>query len=171
MTPIVRAVRTLRAQTGIDRGFTLAECLIAMTVLAASVVAIATALTVTHQQSAPRPTAALAEPLMEEIAARVFAKAGDAPPADPTDLSTYDTIDDFDGYTDHTNAVVTGGGLRLDLSGAAGVTYTRTVRIDRNAAPAIAGAAAADFKAVTVAVSRPGVEPLSITQVFARMGN
>jgi hypothetical protein len=153
------------------QAFTLIECLIATTLLAAAVVAIATALAVAHQQAAPRPTAALAEPLMEEIAARPFSRAGDQPPTSPTALATYDTIDDFDGYTDRTDAVPTSGGLRLDLTGGSGIVYARTVRIDANAAPVIAGAAAADFKAVTVTVSRPGVEPVSLTQVFARMSN
>src|SRR5687767_200796 len=133
--------RTHRGSGPLPRsvGFTLIECMIATTLLAAAIIAIATTLAVAHQQAAPRPTAALAEPLMEEIAARPFAKGGDQPPAVPTDLATYDTIDDFDGYADQTSAVPTSGGLRLDLTGGLGIGYTRTVRIDRAAAPAIAG--------------------------------
>jgi type II secretory pathway pseudopilin PulG len=159
--------------------FTLAECLIAMTVLAVAVVGIASVLAATYQQSAGQADTtealALARMLMEEIAAKPIApRTTPNQPGWPTQTNRafYDTIDDFDGYTDSSATLTTTGGIALGVVAADGAAYTRRVSITDGAAPVLAGSvvppAPGDFKAVTVTVDRPGGPTVSITQVFTK---
>jgi Tfp pilus assembly protein PilV len=158
------------------RGFTLAEGLIAATVLAVAVVGIAGVLAASYQQTTGQADTAaalaVARPLVEEIAARPFAVPGSTRPGWPTqtDRRQYDEVADYHGYTDTTAAMTTAGGIPLSVAATDGTAFTRTVTVTAGAVPSLPGAAPRpdDFLAVTVRVTGPRNLDVSITQVVAR---
>jgi Tfp pilus assembly major pilin PilA len=156
-------------------GYTLAEGMIASVVLAAAVVGIAGTLCASYQQTAVRGNTttalALAQQLMEEIAARPF----DLPEGQPnkpgwaggeTDRRQYDTVDDYNGYTDLSGSVQTIDGTLVDLGD--GAAYTRTVSVQAGYQPAGLTGPASDFLLVTVTVAMPRSNELKISQLFTR---
>ena len=157
------------------RGFTLAESLIASVVLAASVIGIASTLSASYQQSSVRGNTAnalaLAQQLMEEIASKPMEVSGTNQlgwSAGFTNRANYDTIDDYNGYTDVSSSITTGSGSTIDLGD--GGSYTRTVTVTSNARPsAITTGVAQDFMLVTVTVSMPHDQSVSISQLFTRV--
>jgi hypothetical protein len=107
---------------------------------------------------------------MEEIASKPMSVAAgqtDQPgwSTGHTDRSQYDTIDDYNGYTD-TSGSIAADGATFDLGD--GGSYTRTVSEQSNALPSGLTGTASDFLLVTVTVSMPHSQSLSISQLFTR---
>jgi len=174
ITNAPRAARRPRPSVAWRRGFTLAEAMIASVVLAIAVVGISSVLAASYKQSSVRGNTstalALAQQLMEEIASRPMSVAAgqtDQPgwSTGHTDRTQYDTIGDYNGYTD-TSGAVAADGATFDLGN--GDAYTRTVSVQSNALPSGFSGTASDFVLVTVTVSMPHSQSLSISQLFTR---
>ncbi len=95
------------------RGISLAECIIALTILPLAVSAIAYAVVAGQQESAEalrqERAATLAEALMEEILSKPYADPQGAttlgPDAGETSRTLYDNMDDYHGHTEPAGAV------------------------------------------------------------------
>jgi len=156
------------------RGFTLAEGLIASTVLAVAVAGVAAPLMAAAKQaSAAQETAtatALARQLLEETAARPF--------PDPATLATRTTLptgatrsqfrdlSDYRGYADSTPRLATMSG------GSAGVTaagvFRRAVTVEYRTTYAGGSATSGDYALVTVTVTPPAGPVVSAARVVTR---
>jgi len=149
--------------------------MIASVVLAVAVIGISWTLAASYQQSAVRgnktTALSLAQQLMEEISGK---------PMDPPsstdhggwaagfhDRSVYDTIDDYNGYTDTSSGLTTGDGVTTIDAGDGG-SYTRSVTVTSNAVPTGMTGTASDFMLVTVIVSMPQQQSMSLSQLFTR---
>jgi len=150
------------------RGFTLAESLTASVVLAVAVVGIASSLSASYQQTAVHEDHAnaldLAKELMEEVSAKSFTVTGTNAQGWPTvtDRSLYDTIDDFNGYTDSSSTIKLSDGTTVDVGNSG--AFTRKVTVT-NTVPAGLTGTATDFAVVTVTVSTPHSDDLTLTQI------
>ena len=155
--------------------FTLVESLIASVVLAVAVVGISGTLAATYQQSRSQVAAAeatqLGRQLMEEISAKPFA----VPPgsannaagwsAGNANRATYDDVSDYHGYNDVSTNLRTLGGATQSF-GTAG-PYARSVAVANGPVPVgHVSANPADFKRVTVTVTRPNGDPIVLTKFF-----
>ena len=148
--------------------------MIASVVLAIAVVGISSVLAASYKQTSVRGNTstalALAQQLMEEIASKPMSVAAgqtDQPgwSTGHTDRTQYDTIDDYNGYTD-TSGSIAADGATFDLGD--GGSYTRTVSVQSNALPSGLSGTASDFKLVTVTVSMPQNQSMSLSQLFTR---
>jgi type II secretory pathway pseudopilin PulG len=116
------------------RGFTLAESLLASTVLAIAVIGVAATLSASHAQDSAVQTnsqaVAVARQLMEEVAAKPLV-VSDTTPGWPveTERVKYDSIIDYAGYNDKT-PVLTKVGEEIDLNSP---VYLRTVTLHQPA--------------------------------------
>jgi type II secretory pathway pseudopilin PulG len=150
------------------RGFTLAESLTASVVLAAAVIGISGSLSASYQQTAVHGDNAsaldLARELMEEVAAKPFTVTGTNASGWPavTDRNLYDTIDDFNGYEDTSSSIKLSDGSTVDVGN--GGTFTRKVTVT-NAVPTGLTGTASDFAEVTVRVSTPHSDDVTLTQI------
>ena len=115
----------------------------------------------------------LARQLIEEISAKPF----EVPPGSPNNASgwsagnanraTYDDVQDYHGYNDISTSLPTLGGAAHSF-GTAG-PYARSVAVANGPVPVgHTAAAAADFKRVTVTVTRPDGAPVVLTKYFTR---
>ena len=159
------------------RGYTLAEAMIASVVLSISVIGISATLSASYRQSNVcgnnNSALALAQQLMEEIASKpidVPSGTTDQPgwSGGQTNRALYDNVGDYNGYTDTGGSVTTSTGATVDLGD--GGTYTRTVSVTSNAMPPgyTAYGQASDFLLVTVTVSMPHSQSISLSQMFTR---
>jgi type II secretory pathway pseudopilin PulG len=158
------------------RGYTLFEAMLASVVLAIAVVGISSVLAASYQQSSIRGNTStalsLARQLMEEIASMPL--TAPVPPDQPgwsqgqKDRSQYDTVDDYDGYTDQSSGITTPDGTVIDMG--AGGSYTRSVKVTFNARPSgvPATAPASDFDLVTVTVTMPHGQQVSVSQLMTK---
>jgi prepilin-type N-terminal cleavage/methylation domain-containing protein len=157
-------------------GFTLVESLIASVVLAVAVVGISGTLASSYQQSKDQVSSAeatqLARQLMEEISGKPFeVPQGSANNAvgwsgGNRNRATYDDVQDYHGFTDTSTSITTLGGATQSF-GTAG-PYTRSVTVTAGPVPVGHTAPAADFKRVTVTVTRPRGTPVVISKYFTR---
>jgi MSHA pilin protein MshD len=170
-----RTPSTDRRRRPTARGLTLAEGLIAASVLAIAVVGIFAPLSATHQQTAAAQErgagAALAEQLLEEIAAKPYADPSDGstalgPEAGETTRGLFDNVDDYHGYSDTTSGLTMLDGSAV--SRADGLVFARdvtvTYRSTRGGSPTSSG----DFALVTVGVTTPHGERISISRMVTR---
>jgi type II secretory pathway pseudopilin PulG len=150
-------------------GFHVVEALLASAVLAIAVVGVAGPLAASSEHaSAARERAgalALARQLMEQIAARPVCNGAPTPlgPTLPYEDSPakYDTIGDFNGYYD-TPAV------SQSTIGTPNGTYTRTVWVQYQTSTFDPSAAVTDYALVTVTVTTPRKETLSVYRLFCK---
>lgn len=159
------------------RGFTLAESLVASTVLAASVVGAVAPLIASQEQSAVlRERAAalsLGRQLMEEISSKPYvAASGSTAPgylAGTHVRTNYDEIADYDQYSDTTSSLGDIGGSTMSFGTAEG-SYTRAVSVSAQASPSWTGSngASADFTMVTVTVTTPRGEHVTLNRLFTK---
>lgn len=152
-----------------QRGFTLAEGLLASVVLAMAVVAVAGALSAAGGQSGEleRRTAmvTLAQELIEKIASLPV-----DPPANSvagflqgnTDWTSYDDINDFAGFTEQISVPVLGGGSPTLL-------LTRTVAVQRLSAPDGLPMIDGPFARVTVRIESGDGRVFSVHYLTARV--
>lgn len=156
------------------RGFSVAEGLIASTILAMAVVGIAGPLGAASEQGKllrERATAlTLARELMEEIAAKPLLDGGttchQGPESGETSRALYDSADDYHNYHDSTTDL-------RDLSGHAlayptDSVYTRDVTVEYRTTPAGAGTTSGDFGVATVTVTTPHKLTVQVTRLLCK---
>ena len=151
--------------------------MIASVVLSIAVIGISATLSASYKQSDVcgnnNNALVLAQQLMEEIASKpidVPSGQTDQPgwSAGQTNRSLYDNISDYNGYTDTGSSVTTSTGTTVDLGD--GGSYTRTVSVASNAIPPgyTGYGTTSDFFLVTVTVSMPHSQSISLAQMFTR---
>ena len=160
------------------RGFTVAESLMAATVLMVCVVAVAATLGASSTQVQSLQTSMTAsmigQALMEEITARPFPVSGvTVKPGwkqGQYDRLQYDDVMDYDGYTDTTPLKMLDGTL---VDPTPPITYTRAVSfsyMSSAAGPVVLGAAPFGLITVTVTPSLPNgvaVTPVTLSRVVS----
>jgi hypothetical protein len=143
------------------RGFSLAEAMMATTLLAIAVVGIAGPLGAASEQSRQgqeRGAAlVLARELMEEIVARPLCDGGATchlgPESSECDRTQFDSADDYNGYADTTKELKNYSNKSIPFDRAN--LYTRKVTVAYRASPSGASASAGDYAMVTVSVTSP----------------
>ena len=157
------------------RGFTLAESLIACSVLAVAAVAIVAPILASRQQAAAADAngvaVALARQLLEEIAAKSFADPTDGntvlgPGGTETSRSLFDNPDDYHGYSDSTPGLAMVGGTSVSLPGS--MQYTRTVTVEYRSGPSGPVVTSGDFALVTVTVTPSKGAAVQLSQLLTR---
>lgn len=148
---------------GFGRGFTLAESMIAVLVLAVSVTAVAGVLSAARSQGAATgdltSTQDLARELMEEISAKAFADPDGPSLAGPESgengRDVFDNVDDYHGYAD-----------TLERQEGIGTKkYKRSVTVTHRATRDGVDAATGDFAVVQVTVTGPDNRKVTLSQV------
>jgi type II secretory pathway pseudopilin PulG len=142
-------------------GFLLIEAMIASVILAVAAMGIVSLLlSAQQQQTALRENSTavlLAKQLMEEITAKPF---GSATPVVARPLIT--AANQYNGYQDSTSGMTTLGGQ--SITPGDGEVYTRTVTITNAPTPTGSAAPAGDLQLVTVSVTTPAGETVSLNQ-------
>jgi hypothetical protein len=171
------AFRTCNIKSRVGRrgGFSVAEGLIASTILAVAVVGIAGPLGAAGAQGRlvrERATALiLARELMEEVAAKPLVDASGTPRLGPesgeTDRSYYDSADDYNGYQDTTQSMhdLSGGSLNFGTGLGA---FTRNVTVEYRTSLTGTGTTSGDFGVVKVQVTTPNKLTVTITRLLCR---
>jgi Tfp pilus assembly protein PilV len=148
--------------------------MIASVVLAVAVIGISWTLAASYQQSAVRGNKATALSLAQELMEEISAKPMDAPSTGDqagwsggvTNRALYDTIDDYNGYSDVSSSLPMNDGNTIDAGD--GGAYTRTVTVTTNALPTGLTGTSSDFMLVTVTVSMPQQQSMTLSQLFTR---
>ena len=151
-----------------NRGFSVAEAMMATTLLAIAVVGIAGPLGAASEQSRmgdERGAALiLARELMEEIVAKPLCDGGTTchlgPESGESDRSKFDSADDYHLYHDTTTDMKNLSGNTLAFS--AGAVYTRDVTVEYRTSPSGASAASGDYGLVSVTVTTPHKQTVQI---------
>jgi len=161
-------------------GFTLAEGLLAVVVLAVAVGGIMGPISASYQQtrtvSETTTAVSLAQQLLDEILSK--------PIVDPTDLSTtlgpeadelsrtaFDNIDDYHGYHDTTDwtksdAMKTASGAAITWNGTD--VYSRSVQMEYRATPSGAALTSGDYLLISVTVTMPHGHQVSVQRMVCR---
>lgn len=156
------------------RGFSMAEALMASTVLAIAVVGIAGPLGASSEQSRlgnERATAlVLARELMEEIVAKPLCDGGTTchlgPESGESDRSKFDSADDYSGYHDTTTSMKTLSGVSINYD--ANQVYTRDVAVEYRATLNGVSASSGDFGVVTVSVTTPHKQVVKVSRLLCK---
>jgi hypothetical protein len=156
------------------RAFSVAEGLIASTILAIAVVGIAGPLGASSEQGKmvrERATALiLARELMEEIASRPLLDGGttcrQGPESGETSRALYDSADDFHNYHDSTKDLRDLGGRALTFKDDG--EYTRNVTVEYRTSIGGTAASAGDFGVVTVTVTTPHKLTVTISRLLCK---
>jgi hypothetical protein len=171
------AFRTCSINFRIGRrgGFSVAEGLIASTILAVAVVGIAGPLGAASAQGRlvrERATALiLARELMEEVAGKPLVDASGTahlgPESGETSRSQYDSADDYDGYQDTTHNMrdLSGGSLSFGTGLGA---FSRSVAVQYRTTMTGTATTSGDFGVVTVTVTTPNKLTVSLTRLLCR---
>jgi Tfp pilus assembly protein PilV len=170
---VARRTSSINRKGARHSAFTLAECLVASVVLVAAVAGTIAPLCASQQQTyimQERATAlSLSRELMEEICSRPFTK-----PTGSTELgwsggqtnrSLFDCVGDYSSYNDSTAAMTTATGSSLGFGSNVG-TFTRAVTVKLNADPSCSTGASSDFALVTVTVTTPDGDPISVQRLM-----
>lgn len=168
------ACRTFNTSPARRRGFSLAEALMASTVLAIAVVGICGPLGAASEQSRAareKNTAlTLARQLMEEIAAKPLCDEGTichlGPESGESTRAKYDSADDFNGYRDSTTALKSLDGSTVPVDSK--LEYTRRVKVEYRTSPSGSAATSGDYGLVTVTVQTPGKQEINISRLLTR---
>ncbi len=157
------------------RGFTLAEGLMASTVLAASVVGIVAPLSASNSQGnvlqQTTIAAELGQQLMEEITSKPVLDPTDgsatlAPAQNETSRALFDNVGDYHNYSDSTAGLTTRSGTAVSLPGAG--TFTRNVKVEYRTSPSGSAVSSGDFVLVSVTVTAPGGDQVVINQMMTK---
>jgi hypothetical protein len=154
--------------------FTLAEALMASTILAIAVIGVSVPLSAAHQQaSAVRDqnmALLLARQLVEEIASKPLCDQGatchPGPEAGETDRSRFDSADDYHGYSDSTENLKDLGGHSVPFG--SGLSFRREVTVEYRKGPSGPPACPADYALVTVRVTAPGGYSVKLARLMTR---
>jgi hypothetical protein len=156
------------------RGFSLAEAMIAATLLAVAVVGIAGPLGAASEQARhgqERGAAlVLARELMEEIVARPLCDGGTTchlgPESSECDRTQFDSADDYNGYSDTTREIKNYSNKSIPFDRAN--LYTRSVSVGYRNAPSSASTTSGDFAMVTVSVTTPHNQVVQIWRLLSK---
>jgi len=160
-------------------GFSIAEAMVASTVLAIAVVGIAGPLGAASEQAKmlnERGTAlTLARELMEEIAAKPLCDGGTTchlgPETGETDRSKFDSADDYNLYHDSTTSLnnLSGQSAGFDASSV----FTRDVAVQYRTSPSGTSTTSGDYGLVTVSVTTPHQQVVKISRLLCKesLGN
>ncbi len=154
--------------------FTLAESLIASTILGAAVVGTMGPLVVSHEQTQAMwensTSMSLARELLEEVAAMPYLDPDGTQRSSPRSAQTtrlqYTSIGDYNGYSDSTSALASMEGTDLSI-GCAG-TYSRSVKVQYQTSRSGAANGSGDFAVVTVTVTAPSKTTYTLTRMVTR---
>jgi type II secretory pathway pseudopilin PulG len=168
------ALRTRRTRRGRRLAFTLAESLIAATILAAAAAGVISPLTASHRQTESRQITtaqlALGHELLEEIAARPFlgtdGSTHQGPDSGQTTRDTFTSAGNYDGYTDTTSSMVMLDDSSVTLS--LPVVFTRKVTVQYLSSRTGPIASGGDFAQVTVTVSANNEPTITLTKLLCR---
>ena len=157
-----------------QRGFSIAEAMMASTLLAIAVVGIAGPLGAASEQSKQgeeRGAAlVLARELMEEIIAKPLCDGGTTchlgPEAGETDRSKFDSADDYHLFHDTTKELKNLAGQTIGFS--QDWVYTRDVTVEYRTSPTGASVSAGDFGLVTVSVTTPHKQVVQIWRLLCK---
>jgi Tfp pilus assembly protein PilV len=161
------AVRSLRR-----RAFTLAESLIASTILGAAIVGTMGPLCVSQQQTQSMwessTSMSLARELLEEIAAMPYLDPDGTQRSGPrgtqTTRSQYTSIGDYNGYTDSTSALASMEGTTLSI-GCAGA-YSRSVKVQYQTTRNGSASGSGNYALVTVTVTAPSKATYTLSRMM-----
>ena len=168
------APRTRLTRRGRRLAFTLAETLIAATILAAAAVGVISPLTASHHQTEARQITiaqlALGHELLEEIAARPFLGTDglthQGPDAGQTTRDTFTSAGNYDGYTDKTSSMVMLDGSSVTWPQT--VIFTRKVTVQYLSSRTGPVTTTGDFAQVTVAVSATNEPTITLTRLLCK---
>lgn len=158
-----------------ERGFTLAEALLATALLAITVAAIASPFAAAYKQTTQgselTQANSLARELMEEVATRPFVDPTDGsttlgPESGENSKSKYDNIDDFNGYKDNTSNMTGENGTAIAWNGHG--VYKRSVAVEYRATPSGSATSSGNFAVVTVTVETPSGKQATLQRLFCR---
>lgn len=155
-------------------GFSIAEAMVASTVLAIAVVGIAGPLGAASEQAKvlkERGTAlVLARELMEEIAAKPLCDGGTTcrlgPESGETDRSKFDSADDYHLYHDSTSGLknLSGQSVGFDPNS----TYSRDVAVEYRNSASGSATASGDYGLVTVSVTTPHKQVVKLSRLLCK---
>ena len=175
LTP-VRHVRRRFTRSRSRPAFSVIEALMASVVLAIAVVGVAGPLAASGEQAQmvrERGAAlTLARQLLEEIASKPLCDGGTTCRLGPetstgeTSRDKFDSADDYHGYTDKTDHLSTLAGQTVFF--AAGKAYTRAVTVEYRATLAGNATTSGDFGLVTVNVTTPQNQTITISRLFTK---
>jgi Tfp pilus assembly protein PilV len=143
-----------------NRGFTLAEALIASVFLAISALGVAGAMAAASMQAKQAQQStncqALARELIEEVTSKSFSPLPNFGwSSGQTNRAAYDDVADYNGYANNTtNGITTLSGATINFGD--GATYSRTVAFEYRATPNGVAVATGEFGMVTVTVTSSG---------------
>jgi type II secretory pathway pseudopilin PulG len=156
------------------RGFSLAEAMMATTLLAIAVVGIAGPLGAAGEQSRQTEergaAVVLARQLMEEIVARPLCDDGTTchlgPESSECDRTQFNSADDYDGYSDTTRDLknYSNKSISFDRNNV----YTRNVTVAYRTSPTGSSVSSGDFGIVTVSVTTPHKQVVKIWRLLTK---
>jgi len=162
------------------RGFTLAEGMLAVVVLAVAVGGIMGPISASFQQTrtVKQTTTAIsmAQQLLDEILSKPFVDPSDlsttlGPEADELGRASFDNIDDYHGYHDTTNstasdAMKTAGGQTITWD--SNDVYSRAVSMEYRATRDGPSVTSGDYLVITVTVTMPHGHQASVQRMVCR---
>jgi hypothetical protein len=156
------------------RGFSLAEAMMAATLLAIAVVGVAGPLGAAGEQSRQaeeRGAARVrARPRKEEIVARPLCDDGTTchlgPESSECDRTQFDSADDYNGYSDTTKDLRNYSNKTLPFDRK--ILYTRNVTVAYRTSPNSASVSSGDFAIVNVSVTTPHSQVVKIWRVLTK---
>jgi hypothetical protein len=157
-----------------NRGFSVAEAMMASTLLAIAVVGIAGPLGAASEQSRmgeERGAALiLARELMEEIVAKPLCDGGTTchlgPESGESDRSKFDSADDYHLFHDSTKELKNLSGQTLAF--ATNTVYTRDVTVEYRASPNASATTAGDYALVSVSVTTPHKQVVQVWRLLTK---
>jgi len=173
--------KELRIQNSeLRRGFTLAEGLLAVVVLAVAVGGIMGPMSASYQQtrsvSQTSMAISLAQQLLDEILSKPFVDPTDSstklgPEADEPNRTAFDNMDDYHGYHDTTDmtasdSMKTASGQAITWSGTD--IYSRSVQMEYRSTPSGLATASGDYLMITVSVTMPHGQKVSVQRMVCR---
>jgi len=162
------------------KGFTLAEGLLAVVVLAVAVGGIMGPISASYQQtrtvSQTTTAVSMAQQLLDEILAKPFADPTDSsttlgPEADEPNRASFDNMDDYHGYHDTTDpaqsdAMKTSSGQAITWNSTD--IYSRSVQMEYRTTPSGAATTSGDYLMITVTVTMPHGHQVSVQRLACR---
>jgi len=162
------------------RGFTLAEGMLAVVVLAMAAGAMMGPLSASYQQTRTMKQSttaiSMAQQLLDEILSKPFVDPTDlttipGPEADELGRASFDNIDDYHGYHDTTdttkaNAIKTASGQTIAWN--SNDIYSRDVTMEYRATPDGPAVAVGDFLVASVTVTMPHGHQVTVQRLACR---
>jgi hypothetical protein len=154
-------------------GFLLIDAMIASVVLAVAAIGVAGMVAMSYEEAAVMRenaiAASLGRQLLEEIAAKPLNNSNgtqNTGPGAATLRSQYLSVGYYNGFTDSTTAMTSAAGI--SISPGNGEVYTRSVTVTFESTPSGPALAGGDFALVTVNVTTPTKQVVSLSRLLAK---